>query len=91
MCSIVTSHRTHHIDLITVPTYWSKVKSHSIILLVVLNDFSAICTTVILKWLQFLIAAVGLMLDSVVLGPVIAACSYIFNYNHLKTFPFEKA
>ncbi len=56
---------------------WSKVKRHSILLLVVLNDFSAIWTTIILKWLQLLIAAVGLMLASVVLGPVIAACSYI--------------
>ncbi len=63
-------------------TCWSKVISHSIILLIVLCDFSAIWTTIILKWLQLLIAAVGLMLASVVLGPVIAACSYIFDCYH---------
>ncbi len=51
-------------------TYWSKVKSHSIALLVVLNDFSGIWTTIILKCLQLLISAVWSMLC---LAPYIAA------------------
>ncbi len=58
-------------------TFLSKVISHSIILLLIVYNFSAVCTTIILKWLKLFIAAVGLMLASVVLGPVIAACSYI--------------
>ncbi len=64
-------------------TYWSKVKSHSITIarrLEVFNYFSAIFTSINIKWLQLLIAVVGPMLASVVLGPVIAACSYIYYY-----------
>lgn len=34
-------------------------------------DFSAILIKIILKWFQFLIAVVGLMLGSVVLGPLL--------------------
>ncbi len=45
-------------------TCWSKVKSPSIALLVVLNDFSGIWTAIILKCLQLLIAEVGLMLHA---------------------------
>ncbi len=57
-------------------TCWSKVKTNSIILLVVLNDFSGIWTAIILKWLQLLISAVVLMLHTMLSSSFCRWCAW---------------
>ncbi len=76
-------HRDH--DLKVLKTFWDSVTLWSKVIMkfqINANSFLWILTIVmrlvLIDWLQLLISADGLMLASVVLGPVISACSYIF-------------
>ncbi len=70
----LTQNTPHRFD--NSATSWSKVKSHSIALLVVLNYFSGIWTTIILKCLQLLIAEVGLMLHAMLSSSFCRWCAW---------------
>ncbi len=96
VCATVSSHRTHQNDLIQRHLLVKSDQPFNHITRGCIYDFSAISIEIILKLLLIFIVAFGLMLHAMlsssfaagVHSPVIAACSYISNYNSEKLVVF---